>query len=79
MCSLVFVQLLIVVSFICVITVKFGSSHLSIIRLYCVGEGLRSEVQGGGECLILPQMPHAVGLDEVDKLRNSSFSAGRLA
>lgn len=45
MCSLVFVQLLTFVSFICVITVTLGSLHLSIICLYCVGESLRSEVQ----------------------------------
>lgn len=36
-------------------------------------------VQWGDECLILPWMPHSVGLDDVDKLRNSPSSAGRLA
>lgn len=45
MCSLFFVQLLTFVSYICAITVTLGSLHLSIILLYCVGEGLRSEVQ----------------------------------
>lgn len=45
MCSLVFVQLLTFISFICVIIVALGSLHLSIIHPYCVGEALRSEVQ----------------------------------
>lgn len=44
MCSLVFVQLLTFVSFICVITV-IESLHLSMICLYCASECLRSEVQ----------------------------------
>lgn len=45
MCSLVVVQLLTFVSFICVITVMLESLHLSMICLYWVSEHLRSEVQ----------------------------------
>lgn len=42
MCTLVFVEFLTFVSFICVITVTLGSLHLSLICLHCVGESLRS-------------------------------------